>query len=781
MPAEVTSIQSCDSLFGATDGYLTLRVCSREHRGRVVRLASQKCTIGSGPQCTLRLRGRGIRPLHCLILRGESGTYIRRWSPDTSLNGRGFNVARLKPGDRLHVAAIEFEVLSNGRFPPSHCGQEGAELASAADGVESNAATSDRLEHELTQLQRQLDELQSEHQLATVECQRAGQESESARSATRELQQQLDSVRAVHDERGRQWESDRRQLQTELDERTRQLEQLGEEHAEHQSSTQDSQQANEAELQQLREDNQQLTQQLRDAARDNQQRDGQQELVEQLREALADLKQQFDARATQNEQLIDQLQTAQDRIGELEQALAAAGEESEQAAQLTARFEEVTLQLETMRTELETRSQHWEMQLSDRKAAVQQLRQQLEEAGKTHEQQVADRESIALRLQHLEQENKRLVAEVAELKQLPQPSISEHGPATVGAIEWNERVAGLQAELEKTREEHQQILAEWRSDRAHLEQQLAERSEELARVQEQRDTSMREAEALLHSLQREGKQLLSQLDEAKSTIRQDTELRKQLEAARKVQQADPCEVEQLRQTVRVLEQKCVEQEGELSRKTIVLQSLANSAEVPVSIGPSGIELPAGGAGIAGEDADVPGERETRDRQLSPPDRDATSGIQPSSTLALGPDFQPQQPNELTGMVDGVPLGQRPTEDRQPSLQDDRGELTSEWKQASPDIDAHDEEHVIQNYMERLLQRVGCRSPETPAAKHPAEAAPAERTADEPTSMPVEKKDADQWSTLPARPEARTGARNDGALTGHARVGESLSSHGHFQQ
>ena len=38
--------------------------------GQIVRLRAAKCTVGSGPQCTLRLRARGVGPLHCLIVRG---------------------------------------------------------------------------------------------------------------------------------------------------------------------------------------------------------------------------------------------------------------------------------------------------------------------------------------------------------------------------------------------------------------------------------------------------------------------------------------------------------------------------------------------------------------------------------------------------------------------------------------------------------------------------------------------------------------------------------------
>ena len=85
-------------LLGDTTGSLTLRVQGTEHDGRILHIRSPKCLIGSDPSCTLRLRSATVRPFHCLILRGTEGTFIRRWSPDTCLNGCGFDEARLQSG-----------------------------------------------------------------------------------------------------------------------------------------------------------------------------------------------------------------------------------------------------------------------------------------------------------------------------------------------------------------------------------------------------------------------------------------------------------------------------------------------------------------------------------------------------------------------------------------------------------------------------------------------------------------------------------------------------------
>ena len=99
------------SILGCPPGELALRVRGATRAERTVRLSAQKCTLGSDPGCTLPLEELGIRPLHCLILRGESQTVVRRWSPDTRLNGRDFSDALLQSGDKLPLGPLELEVL----------------------------------------------------------------------------------------------------------------------------------------------------------------------------------------------------------------------------------------------------------------------------------------------------------------------------------------------------------------------------------------------------------------------------------------------------------------------------------------------------------------------------------------------------------------------------------------------------------------------------------------------------------------------------------------------
>lgn len=100
------------SVLGTASGDFCLRVAGTRRDGQIVRLAGSKCTIGSGENCTLRLRAVGVRPLHCLILRGLRGIVARSWAPDTLLNDRPFTDAVLALGDRLKFGPIELEVVA---------------------------------------------------------------------------------------------------------------------------------------------------------------------------------------------------------------------------------------------------------------------------------------------------------------------------------------------------------------------------------------------------------------------------------------------------------------------------------------------------------------------------------------------------------------------------------------------------------------------------------------------------------------------------------------------
>lgn len=122
-------------------GEIVLSVHGGPRHGQIVRIRSPKCSIGSDRRCTLRLRARGVLPMHCLIVRGCAGTYIRRWSPDTRLNGGGFDDAALRPGDRLSVGPVEFTIIHTGNDFSPLAAEVAATLPQPTVNQEARAAT----------------------------------------------------------------------------------------------------------------------------------------------------------------------------------------------------------------------------------------------------------------------------------------------------------------------------------------------------------------------------------------------------------------------------------------------------------------------------------------------------------------------------------------------------------------------------------------------------------------------------------------------------------------
>ncbi len=131
---------------------LSLKIVNTKRAGQLICLTSPKCTIGSGRGCTLRLRAAGVRPLHCILLRGMRGTVVRSWSPDTRLNGRAFSDAVLAMGDRLAIGPIELEVV-----PASQ-----AEVLGSPGEVAARERSLGAARAELAAVRGQLDEARDE-------------------------------------------------------------------------------------------------------------------------------------------------------------------------------------------------------------------------------------------------------------------------------------------------------------------------------------------------------------------------------------------------------------------------------------------------------------------------------------------------------------------------------------------------------------------------------------------------------------------------------------------
>ena len=100
-------------LLGHPPAELAFRIHGGSENGRIVQVAGERCLVGSAAECSLRFQAAGVRPRHCLILRGAARTIIRRLSPDTRLNGHDFDDGLLAAGDRIAIGPFELEVLQD--------------------------------------------------------------------------------------------------------------------------------------------------------------------------------------------------------------------------------------------------------------------------------------------------------------------------------------------------------------------------------------------------------------------------------------------------------------------------------------------------------------------------------------------------------------------------------------------------------------------------------------------------------------------------------------------
>lgn len=267
--AGISSSDLCIASAGAAFGELSFRIRGGDYHGRLVRIRAAKCTIGAAADCTLRLVGPGVRPLHCIVQRGDTGPTVRRWSPDTQLNGRAFNDALLMTGDRLQIGPIELEVVdeaelaarnrqaavmevSPGGPPPladlasEIAGQIRSDLRRDKDlrkrrlqrkrlheakqrvkrleaDLQRSAQVSQRLEYETSRLLSetkiaQHERLHAETQLAQAEARlsRVQQEGDAGSELMQQLRRQVEEARALIERNSSDWRAERETLQQTL-------------------------------------------------------------------------------------------------------------------------------------------------------------------------------------------------------------------------------------------------------------------------------------------------------------------------------------------------------------------------------------------------------------------------------------------------------------------------------------------------------------------------------------------------------------------------------------
>ena len=172
---------------------LRVRFHGGPRNGQIVRIGTDHCTIGSGPEATLRLICRDIAPLHCDVQLQEGRAVVRRLDGAAYLNGAEFESAELSVGDILSLGPIDFEVMPEVGTMFEFDQVRAHEDASALNDLESQlaevrereAGLSTQWEADRAELQNQLsDALAKVTTLTTQTEELAATEAEAFRTLT---------------------------------------------------------------------------------------------------------------------------------------------------------------------------------------------------------------------------------------------------------------------------------------------------------------------------------------------------------------------------------------------------------------------------------------------------------------------------------------------------------------------------------------------------------------------------------------------------------------------
>ncbi len=695
------STPSPSPLLGQVDGVLTLKVRSSEYRGRVLRIRAPKCTIGSHPSCTLRLRAEGVRSVHCVILRGREGTFIRRWAGDTCLNGARFADTRLQAGDRLNIGPIELEVLE-ATCPPDDAAP--IRPAAAATGQQVSDLTA-----ELESLRRQANETESRADDAQTDL-------------AQQLEQRAEQLVALK-EQVTQEQTDAQQLREQLVEQ-----QLECEEASRQSATAGQQVSDlTAELESLRRQ----ADETQSRADDSQ----------------TDLAQQLEQRAEQFVAL------------------------QEQVAQERRDADQLREQSEAIRTEHEAERQR---SIEQRETAENELRDQRQRANEDREELVANCEAARNRVAELEQLLAEASHELSQRKPANDMVKCENDEGQRELSKWRDLTENVRRELEQEREEHQRVRNEWHVERESLQRELSQRSKSLDDLQVEHDQKLEEAGFLIRSLQQEGKQLLMQLDEAKQAIRRDGGKRKSLQETPPAQAADVAANNTLLMPFALSDaasQSENEREQDARADANVTQVISH--EEPNDESEKAASMPAEQAAL--NQTVMMNHRVFVDKLAESASSLVSNGeegpTEVEQTLQLDPEELQRQAESASSLEGEEEEG--PTEVEQ-TLRLDPEELQRQAASSpvdsaaaevtegvaallanapieqKPEPEVVDDESAIQQYMERLLRRVGSRGGEQPeSVSPPTEAAPAGETtqpATEPADPTSERSSAQRPQT-----------------------------------
>jgi len=158
---------------------LELRIHRLGTPDRRLRIRVERCTLGSGEGCTVRLADPAVCELHAVILSAAGRVLIRGYSIPLEINGQFAIEAFLKPGDVFHLGSYRFEILAL----PAH-----AQPPTAFEP--GNAGTEQVLRAQWLRTQQRLESLTQRYQESLESLEQAREEAHQARRRIEALQRE---------------------------------------------------------------------------------------------------------------------------------------------------------------------------------------------------------------------------------------------------------------------------------------------------------------------------------------------------------------------------------------------------------------------------------------------------------------------------------------------------------------------------------------------------------------------------------------------------------------
>lgn len=752
-------------LLGRDGGTLALKVCGGSHRGRVIQIRAAKCTVGSAAGCTLRLRATGVRPLHCWILRGPSGTVVRRCASGTLLNGLAYEDAPLRRGDRLRIGMVELEVVDCPQrpaepFPPTEA------LRPPADDFFLHESKLRELELSLTAANDEIARLEADAQQAWQTSITAAERAEQLRVALEqanveagEMRGELEAAQAAlaSERLQRQQDPQLADLQQQLDETGRQLAASTElqartarEQAEQAARFAGEREALDRELAQLRRD----LDQARDQA-------GQQSA--QMTITMDQVRAETQAQQAQG--LQDRCAALEAELQQARDQLATACQARDAASQWETRYQEADKQVEL-----------WQAESHGRQSRIEEL-----------EQQLAVEQAREAQVEHWQAQAQRQQSEIEELRQQLAAEQARQAQVDAAALqqlenqrrELNEQSAALSADGEQFHAAQRRLTefeAELRREREALEaersRQLAELDAQAAQIHQRVSGLEVQAQEFIarQAIQDQSREDLAQRLAACETREQQLTA-SEAELARRQEEisAGQAELQLERERLQLWVDELQAQADEVERKQAELEAAAaRAAAVP----------PDGGEAAAGSDSqDLKGMDSVLSRLVqSGRWRDANGQIAETPDGGLVEPVGQTIVSDYVGDLAHSPVASQPAiEDAYTAPPAEEEPMPPPSRPAFRDdpVESPDEES-IEKYMERLMQRVRGDSTsaprpavmpvlqkqlEEPPAAGPAENLPAEQDPVKPEEYLPRSPAPEQSANLAAMRElANTAAR-----------------------